>query len=159
MCELEPCLACQSDGKIIRGVTVKSLIFLISCHTNNTNFYMCLYPAANHIFKTWNWLHGESKSLKYFVKFPAVICMSRWAPIWLFSLWCSTSRRLLCLGLHMDRMLNPCCSLTVKRCQLALHLLRMARNQSPVTSVSQLCLWRHACVREHACMSMHDRWR
>ena len=46
MCELEPCLACQSDEEIIRGVTLKSLISLISCHTNNTSFYVRLCPAA-----------------------------------------------------------------------------------------------------------------
>lgn len=37
MCELEPCLACQSDDEIIRGVTLKSLISLISCQKNDTN--------------------------------------------------------------------------------------------------------------------------
>lgn len=46
MCELEPCLARQSDEEIIRGVTLKSLISLISCHTNNTSFYVRLCPAA-----------------------------------------------------------------------------------------------------------------
>lgn len=46
MCELEPCLARQSDIEIIRGVTLKSLISLISCHTNNTSFYVRLCPAA-----------------------------------------------------------------------------------------------------------------
>lgn len=50
MCELEPCLARQSDEEIIRGVTLKFLIFLIGCHTNNTSFYMCLRPAAKYEF-------------------------------------------------------------------------------------------------------------
>lgn len=89
MCEVKPCLACQSDGKIIRAATVRSLIFLISCHTNNTKFYMCLCPAANHNFMSWSWLRSESKSLKYLVKFPAVIYTSRWAPIWLFYFPCA----------------------------------------------------------------------
>lgn len=53
MCELEPCLARQSDEEIIRGVTLKSLISLISCHTNNTSVYMCLCPAAKYKFMSW----------------------------------------------------------------------------------------------------------
>lgn len=98
------------------------------------------------------------QKLKILCEIPCSDLYVKVSPV-LFSLWCSTSRRRLCLGLHMDLMLNPCCSLTVKRCQLALHLLGMARNQRPVTSASQLCLWIHACVREHVRISMHDRWR
>lgn len=63
-------------------------------------------------------------------------------------------KRWLHLGVHMDPMLEPCCSLTVGEWQLALHLLKMAWNQRPVTSASQLCLWKHACVR--VCMDLSD---
>ena len=57
MCELEPCLACQSDEEIIRGVTLKSLISLISCRTNNASFYMRPCPAANCEFISLSCVH------------------------------------------------------------------------------------------------------
>lgn len=66
MCELEPCLACQSDEEIIIGVTLTSLISLISCHTN-TNLYMCLCPAAKYQLMSRRWIHNGIQSLNIFL--------------------------------------------------------------------------------------------
>lgn len=74
MCELESCLSRQSDEEIIRGVTLKSLISLISCHANNTSLYMYLRPAAKYKFMSWSWIHKGIDNLDIFpVNFVNVI--------------------------------------------------------------------------------------
>lgn len=82
MCELESCLTCQSDEEIIRGVTLKSLVSLISCHTNNPNFSMCPWPAAKCKFMSWSWIHGGIKALVILLmNFVQMAHISRWTPL------------------------------------------------------------------------------